>query len=312
MALAFPFDLATWAVLDFLRGVNVHHLELFYYVAKFEGITNAVRCMPYPIQQPAVSGQLLQLEGSLGVKLFQRRPFQLTPEGERLYDFIYPFYSRLPSLQEWIRQERSQHLRLAASATVLSSHLPDLLSEFRQDWPELRLSLHQVNPSEAELLLTRQEVDLAISAIPSTPARGLTATRLLEIPLLLLAPPGSRVASIEGLASTAGSIELPLISLPPHEPLAQTFEKELSRRGLLWPPQIEVSNLETIRSYVAQGFGYGLSVAVPGVAPSGDMEEIPLNDFPSIEVGLLHGAPLKPVAQAFLEKTVRQAANLIQ
>jgi DNA-binding transcriptional LysR family regulator len=53
--------------------MNVHHLELFYYVAKHEGITEAVRKMPWGIQQPAVSGQILQLENSLGVKLFQRR-----------------------------------------------------------------------------------------------------------------------------------------------------------------------------------------------------------------------------------------------
>ena len=61
--------------------MNIHHLELFYYVAKFEGITAAVRKMPYGIQQPAVSGQILQLERDLGVKLFNRRPFALTPAG---------------------------------------------------------------------------------------------------------------------------------------------------------------------------------------------------------------------------------------
>ncbi|MEQ1842141.1 MAG: LysR family transcriptional regulator, partial [Verrucomicrobiales bacterium] len=71
--------------------MNVHHLELFYYVARFGGITEAVRKMPYGIQQPAVSGQILQLENHLGVKLFQRRPFALTPAGEELYDFIHPF-----------------------------------------------------------------------------------------------------------------------------------------------------------------------------------------------------------------------------
>ena len=42
--------------------MNIHHLELFYFVAKYEGITAAVRKMPYGIQQPAVSGQILQLE----------------------------------------------------------------------------------------------------------------------------------------------------------------------------------------------------------------------------------------------------------
>ena len=45
--------------------MNVHHLELFYYVARHGGISSAVRHMPYGIQQPAVSSQVLQLEKTL-------------------------------------------------------------------------------------------------------------------------------------------------------------------------------------------------------------------------------------------------------
>src|SRR5213083_1149632 len=75
--------------------MNVHHLELFYYVARHGGIMEAVRNIPYGIQQPAVSGQVGQLEEYLGVTLFQRRPFALTPPGEKLYKFIQPFFSNL-------------------------------------------------------------------------------------------------------------------------------------------------------------------------------------------------------------------------
>ena len=85
--------------------VNIHHLELFYYVAKYEGITAAVRKMPYGIQQPAVSGQILHLEKDLGVKLFNRRPFALTPAGEELYDYLYPFFSRLSDVEARLKGE---------------------------------------------------------------------------------------------------------------------------------------------------------------------------------------------------------------
>src|SRR6266480_3004623 len=68
--------------------MNIHHLELFYYVARHGGIVPAVRNMPYGIQQPAVSGQIARLEESLGTKLFNRRPFALLPPGIELYEFI--------------------------------------------------------------------------------------------------------------------------------------------------------------------------------------------------------------------------------
>jgi DNA-binding transcriptional LysR family regulator len=45
--------------------MNIHHLELFYYVAKHGGIAPAVRKMPYGIQQPAVSRQITRLEEAL-------------------------------------------------------------------------------------------------------------------------------------------------------------------------------------------------------------------------------------------------------
>ena len=59
--------------------MNVHHLELFYYVAKHGGISAAVRKISYGIQQPAVSGQMGKLERDLGQRLFARSPFQPHP-----------------------------------------------------------------------------------------------------------------------------------------------------------------------------------------------------------------------------------------
>ena len=50
--------------------MNVHHLELFYYVAKHGGISAAVRHIPYGIQQPAVSGQMGALEADLKYPYF--------------------------------------------------------------------------------------------------------------------------------------------------------------------------------------------------------------------------------------------------
>src|SRR6476660_6159493 len=92
------FGLEVYRVSFYTRGVNIHHLELFYYVARHGGITEAVRNIPYGIQQPAVSGQVAQLEEYLGVVLFQRRPFALTGAGEKLYKFIQPFFSNLDQI----------------------------------------------------------------------------------------------------------------------------------------------------------------------------------------------------------------------
>ena len=63
----------------------------------------AVRNIPYGIQQPAVSGQIAQLEESLGTTLFHRRPFALTPPGKKLFEKIAPFFEGLDALESEVR-----------------------------------------------------------------------------------------------------------------------------------------------------------------------------------------------------------------
>jgi len=105
--------------------MNIHYLELFYYVAKYGGIGEAVRHMPYGIQQPAMSSQIIQLEESLGLALFQRRPFQLSAAGGELYEFIKPFFDNLQATTERLRSGgRFQHLRVGAAEMILRDHLP--------------------------------------------------------------------------------------------------------------------------------------------------------------------------------------------
>ena len=109
--------------------MNVHHLELFYFVAKFGGIAEAVRNMPYGIQQPAISSQIIQLEEFLGVTLFQRRPFELTPAGEELYAFAAPFFGNLDRMTEKLQGGTAHSIRVGASEIILRDHLPLLGQE---------------------------------------------------------------------------------------------------------------------------------------------------------------------------------------
>src|SRR5215217_3910985 len=104
--------------------MNLHHVELFYYVARSGGISRALRHIPYGIQQPAVSIQILALEEHLGAKLFDRQPFRLTTEGRELFEFARPFFEQLGAVEERLQRKRSPLFRLAASELVLRDYLP--------------------------------------------------------------------------------------------------------------------------------------------------------------------------------------------
>ena len=115
--------------------MNIHHLELFYYVAKHEGISNAVRKIPYGIQQPAVSSQIALLEEHIDAPLFHRRPFELTETGRKLYEFVEPFFSNLDKMADDLRGGESQRIRVGASHIILSDHMPTIMERFVRTGP---------------------------------------------------------------------------------------------------------------------------------------------------------------------------------
>lgn len=144
--------------------MNPHHLELFYYVAKSKGVSRAVREMSYGIQQPSVSAQVNALERDLGVTLYQRRPFKLTPAGEELYRFVEPFFGRIPEIRA--RLKGAAQIRIGASPIVFRDYLPPVLEALRKKCPELNMILRALNQPELIASLEHDELDLVISLIP--------------------------------------------------------------------------------------------------------------------------------------------------
>src|SRR5271157_2614644 len=149
--------------------MNIHHIELFYYVARHGGISEAVRHMPYGIQQPAISAQLLRLEDDLGAKLFTRRPFSLTPPGEKLFQFIEPFFANLETVAAELHPEAAPRLRIGAPELAFRDHLPVLLNDLRARFPRLKLSLRSGYQHQLETWLEQREIDLAVTPLETNP-----------------------------------------------------------------------------------------------------------------------------------------------
>ena len=289
--------------------MNIHHLELFYYVARHGGITEAVRNIPYGIQQPAVSGQVAQLEEYLGVTLFQRRPFALTPPGEKLYQFIQPFFANLDLIASELQGGKARQIRIGASTMVLRDHLPDVFQNVRKRFPNLKISLREGYPQDFENLLLKEDLDLAVTAIEKKPASGLRSVALAELPLVLLVHKSSRVTAADQLWQQ-DKIEEPLICLPAAEAVCKNFQQGLSRLGVDWFPNIEVSSLDLIETYVANGFGIGLSVQVPKAKLSPNARAVPLPDFAPVILGVMWRGKTSALLQAFLDEMQLRAKRL--
>ena len=269
----------------------------------------AVRNIPYGIQQPAVSSQIAQLEEFLGVKLFHRRPFALTAEGEKLYQFVHPFFSNLENIATELQGGRARRIRIGAATIVLREHLPELFQNVRKRFFGLKLSLREGSPTELEEMLQRDEIDLAVTVMEKKTAPGIHALALLELPPALLVPKNSAVKSADELWRR-DTIDEPLICFPPGEPLSKNFQAQLNKLGVDWFPNIEVGSVDLIETYTANGLGIGLAAAIPEKKFSPKVRVLPLAGFPPVVIGALWRGRKTPLLEAFLNELKRRAEQM--
>jgi DNA-binding transcriptional LysR family regulator len=289
--------------------MNPHQLELFYHVARFKGVSKAARQMPYGIQQPSVSAQVNALERDLGVTLYERRPFKLTPAGEELFKFVEPFFSRIAAVRE--KLQGAARIRIGASPIVFRDYLPPVIEAVRKQFPGLNMILRALNQPELIDSLERDELDVIISLLPDNLSHGVQALEIVALPLILLAPKASKIKSAADLCGNR-RIQESLIALEPNELICQQFQQQLARIGVSWVPKLEMDSLELIETYVEAGYGIGLSVRLPERRLSSKVRVIELSGFPPVRLGLLHrgnSSAESKVRRAFMLEVKKQAAR---
>ena len=285
--------------------MNVHHLELFYYVARHGGITAAVRHIPYGIQQPAVSGQMRQLEADVGVKLFERSPFRLTAKGAKLFAHVEPFFEGLDDVASRLRGGAEPEMRLGGAELVLREHLSVVMQRVRAAHPRMRLSLHAGDQTQVEEWLRNGQIDLAVTSVgPRAPLR-LRQIRFVRIPLILLVHRNAPVNNAGELWEQK-KIAVPLVGQPAKTSFMQGFQRDLKRRGVVWPQTVEVTSAELVVRYVANGEGYGLAnLGVSSIIQHPDVRVLPLEGFEPMTMGALWRGELSPLTRSVIEEAQR-------
>jgi DNA-binding transcriptional LysR family regulator len=143
------------------------------------------------ISPQAASQAVMQLEKSLGVRLFHRttRKLSLTEEGERLLQGVEPALAMLSSAIDDARrsgEEVAGPLRVSAPAALGRTVLWPLILEFLALYPDVQLDV-RFDDQLTDLVTERADVGFRGGSPPSA---GAIARRLLPIQLIVCASPG--------------------------------------------------------------------------------------------------------------------------
>lgn len=279
---------------------NRHHLALFYYVARHGGISAALPHIPYSIQQPALSEQMLQLERVLGQRLFTRhpQPFALTAAGTRLYALLRPAHETLQRALDDLA--RGPCVRIGAPEFVAIRYLPAIVAALHRRRPAVSVECTSGNPSMLISTLREGRLDLAI-VVTDVPPPGLRCKRLLRLRLALYLPK-SAPAPLPTLP-----VDQPLICPHGNPGLWRSFDAGLRTLGLTWPPRWQVDSVCAVPGFVSAGHGIGLGLAWGPLVPHPGVTMYPLPRFKPVQVIVLSHRDPGPDARTLLEEIERSA-----
>lgn len=286
--------------------IQLHRLEGFYWVARTGGYARAARAFPYPITQPAVHQQVKKLESDLGVELFERvakDQMKLTSSGQRLFEFVGPFFEGLPGVLRAIESgDYVGSLKLAAAGTMLRHLLPSWLKRLQKSRPGIQVELMELPDRQLDSL-RRGDVDLIVDFIPEVPAdiavmRVATLRPFLVFPSTHPAAKKKRVKVADFAAETF--ISYPAGSLP------QTLQmRALAAHDVTPLSTVSAQTADTILGIVESGLGYSLVPSLEATGPKGrDLVARPLSspkvEFP-VYAAWRKSTPENPILDAALE-----------
>jgi LysR family transcriptional activator of nhaA len=152
-----------------MEWLNYHHLYYFWTVAKEGSIARA--CKKLNLAQPTISGQLRQLEESIGEKLFAKsgRSLALTDTGQVVYGYAEEIFSTGRELLDVLRgRPRGRPIRFLVGVSDVMPKLivfQTLQAVLKMPEP-VRLVCYEDNTDGLLLKLTNHGLDMILTDTP--------------------------------------------------------------------------------------------------------------------------------------------------
>ncbi|HEB94964.1 MAG TPA: LysR family transcriptional regulator [Sedimenticola thiotaurini] len=285
---------------------RLKQLRAFCHAARTGSISEAAEKIF--LSQPTVSLQIQALERELETVLFERRgpKIRLTPEGEALYKLAQPLVEGMDKLHETFAAQQglleSGELNIAAGESTILYVLPEPLRRFTEQYPKIRIKLHNVTGGRDGLSRLRaDEADFAVGAMMEVPDDIVYRPLVTYSPALIVPldhPLAKKQAvTLEDIAPYG------LILPPPSLTTWRMVDLVFRQHNLKFKSGLEAGGWEVIKKYVEMGLGISI---VTDVCLTGreKLVTFPLDDyFPKRTYGIVlrRGKYLSPQAQRFIE-----------
>lgn len=240
--------------------MELRQLKYFIEVAEREHMSEAAEHLD--VAQSAVSRQITNLEKELGTQLFERkgRNVKLLPIGKvfltHAKEAIKAIDYAVVQVDEYINPERGT-IKIGFTTSLANSLLPELLSKFKESYPNIEFQLHQGRYQDLIDKIKERELNLAFIGPVVTDDPFINGHTLFYETMYLLIPHQHRLANRKSIYLTELKDEDFVLF-----PKGYIFEKLVTDAcySVGFEPRVstEGEDLDAIKGMVAAGIGITL------------------------------------------------------
>lgn len=227
--------------------MNLTQLKCFAVVANQESITKAAEILY--ISQPAVSKTIKQLEDELQVQLFDRtgRTLKLNRAGRLFFSYVN---DSLKELDRGVNAVQggvdNSDQPISILLEVASPFIPSIVTNIKDKFPNVRLSLAQHTVREADF----KQFDFIVT---SHPLKDLTNVPVLKEEIFV--GWNSKFGYSKKFINPKEIKNEKFIGLTKNNPLRNTIDRYFNERGISLNYMYETDDPATIRGLIEAGIG---------------------------------------------------------
>jgi DNA-binding transcriptional LysR family regulator len=297
--------------------MNLYHLRVFKTVAEHEHITRASEELI--LSQPAVTKIIQSLEHDTGVKLIERhgRRIVLTHAGHVLHGYARRMFALEREMEEALavlRDVEVGEIKLAANRTTGVYLLPQIVSRYRNLYPQVTLYITILNSHEIIDQTLNWTLDFGlVEGDPATLPPGLHVEVFAQDELVLVVSPDHHWSKLDELNPDALQ-KGELLLREQGSGIREVIEHALGLYGVQVHPMFALPDNEAIKQMVINSVGAAIvsALTVQRELVSGDLVRIPIAGVdlrPQLSIVRRIDKQLSRAAQAFcalLETTMEK------
>jgi LysR family transcriptional regulator, nitrogen assimilation regulatory protein len=199
--------------------------------------------------QPGVSQHVSSLEKSLGVKLFRRKRYDIspTPAGDIFYQYCLDALRALETARKAVRPFANtvdDEITVGLSPTLTQHAFPPAFLRFASRYPNIRISIREFSGPVVRQQVRAGKLDFAVS--PAAPrSEGVRSSFFAAIPEVLVSRKGADGDSA-GAVAVASLDKAKLVLPPPNFARRPQIEAYLNAHGAVVHQVIEMNSLGSL------------------------------------------------------------------